>query len=273
MLPPTPVKLSFGGVLSESFRFLFDNLALFFHLVTIPWILSLALRIAGDLISTDSLFMVLAEKAADTIPTVMFLVAWMRVTLLGPHGVDRAPGLAWSRRETAFLVHLIQIAGITFLLLAGFTLMAGTIDPASLSQTPLDPELAQREAFAAPLGTGFFISALLALRVSFGLAATSIDLPFTPRVSWALSRGNGWKIIGVLFVVFLSGGIATIFAALVPLAIVRGLTGTNLAAAIIAWTAATLVSYAGAALAGTAQAIIFRRLTGWRPEAAIAPAV
>lgn len=271
-MPPAAPKLSFADVLSESFSFFFGNLALFFHLVTIPWILSLVLRVAADLISFDSPVAPLAEKAADVIPTVMFLVVWMRVTLLGPQGIDRIPGLVWSGRETAFLVHLIKIAGVTFLLLSAFTLMAGSVDPAVLSQTPLDPELARREAMAVPLGTGFFISALLALRVSFGLAATAIDVPFTPRVSWAFSRGNTWTIIGVLFTIFFCGGIATIIAAWVPLSVVRNMTGTDMAAAIVAWTAATLVSYGGAALAATAQAVIFRRLTGWQPGAVVTPA-
>jgi hypothetical protein len=262
-------KLSFGDVLSESFGFFFNNLSLFFHLVTIPWILSLLLHIIGGQLAGDSLLGVLAEKAADVVPTVMFLVAWMRVTLLGAHRVGRLPGLGWSPRETAFLLHLIKIAGITFLLLAAFTLTAGMIDPAALGQTPLDPGIARREAMAAPLGTGFFISALLALRVSFGLAATAVDVPFTPRHSWAASRGNAWTIIGVLFVIFFCAGLATIMAALVPVSLVRGLLGTDLAATIIAWTTATLVSYGGTAVAATAHAIMFRRLTGWREGVAL----
>jgi hypothetical protein len=258
------VRLSFGDVLSESFGFFFNNLALFFHLVTIPWILSLLLRIAANVIAADSLLAMLLEKAADMIPTVMFLAAWMRVTLLGPQQVGHLPGLRWSPRETAFLVQLIRIAGITFLLLAAFTLTAGPINPAAFGQVPLDPEIARREALAFPLGTGFFISALLALRVSFALAATAVDVPFTPRQAWAASRGNAWPIIGVLFVIFFISGIATIVGALVPLSLVQGLLGSTAGAAIVAWTVATLVSYGGAALIASAQAVIFRRLTGWR---------
>lgn len=258
------VRLSFGEVLSESFGFFFNNLALFFHLVTIPWILSLLLRIAGDAIAAESLIVVLLEKAADVIPTTMFMVGWMRVTLLGSQQLGHLPGVRWSARETAFLLYLIRVAGITFLLLGAFTLTAGPINPAALGQVPLDPAIARREAMAAPLGTGFFISALLALRVSFGLAAMAIDTPFTPRQAWAASRGNAWPIIGVLFVIFFASGIATIMAALVPLSLVRGMLDGTAGAAIIAWTVATLVSYGGAALIGTAQAVIFRRLTGWR---------
>jgi len=265
------VKLSFGEVLSESVSFFFSHLSLFFHLVTIPWILSLLLRVVGDLLLTESPLAMLIEKAADSIPSVMFMVGWMRVVLVGPARVGQLPGRSWSARESAFFIHLLKIAGITYLLLAGFTLTAGSIDPAVLGQVPIDPELARREAMAAPLGTGFIISALLALRVSFGLAATAVDLPFSPRQSWALSRGNAWTIMGVLFVIFFASAIATLVAALVPLSLISGLFDSRLAAAIIAWTAGTLVSYGGAALAATAQAIIFRRLTGWREGAVVAP--
>ncbi len=265
------MKLGFGEVLSESFEFFFTRLRLFFHLVTVPWILSLLLRIAGAALTEESLPIVLAEKALDVIPTVMFMVAWMRVVLLGPGRVDRLPGLAWSARETAFLVHLLKVAGITFLLIAAFTLTVGTIDPAALGGGPIDPELARREALAAPLGTGFIVSALLALRVSFGLAASAVDVPFTPRHSWAYSRGSAWTIIGALFVIFFVSAVATAIGALVPFAVLRGLLGTDIAAAVVTWTLAILISYAGTAIAATAQAIIFRRLTTWRDGVPLAP--
>ena len=44
----------------------------------------------------------------------------------------------------------------------------------------------------------------------------------------------------------------------------RGLLGAQEAAAVVTWTVAILVSYAGAGLAATAQAVIFRRLLDWR---------
>src|SRR5580693_4481609 len=101
-------KLSFGGILSQSFRFFFANLRTFFHLVTIPWIVSLMLLIGGSLIDDNSLVTVLLVKAIDIVPTIMFTVAWMRLVLLGPNEVGRLPGTGWSARETAFLVHLTK---------------------------------------------------------------------------------------------------------------------------------------------------------------------
>ncbi|MFI5032410.1 MAG: hypothetical protein ACHQPH_17085 [Reyranellales bacterium] len=257
------MRLSFVQVVSESFAFFFSRLGLFFHLVTIPWILSLALRIAADSVSDRSLGVVLVEKVVDVIPTVMFIVPWMRLVLLGPGRIERLPGLGWSRRETAFLVHLVKVAAIPFLLIAAFTLIIGTVDPSAFGKPPTDPDAIRREALAMPLGTGFIVSALLALRVSFGLAATAVDLAWSPRRSWAYGRGSSWVIVVSLFAMLFAGAVATTVSVLLPLSLLQNLEG-DMAAAVITWTIALLVSYAGAALLATAQAVIFRRLTNWR---------
>ena len=263
------VKLSFSALLSESFSFFFANSRLFFHLVTIPWILSLAIRLVGGLLAQDSILAVLIEKALDIVPTVMFLVAWQRVVLLGPNRIDRLPGRGWSPRETAYLIHLIKVGGITFALITAFILTIGTMDYGALSTpgAPIDPEMAQRQTMAAPLGLGFMVSVLLALRVSYGLAATAVDVPFSPRLSWTWGRGNGWTIIGVLFLTFFVSAIATTAATLITLGLMRGLFGADEAAAVVTWTVALLVSYGGTAIAATVQANIFRTLLDWREGA------
>lgn len=271
MPPQSPTGLSFGETLSESFGFFFGNLRLFFHLVTVPWILSLCLHIADASFGQDAPWAMLVEKALDAIPTTMFMVAWMRVVLLGPRAVERLPGLSWSVRESNFLIHLVKVAGITFLLIGAFTLTLGSIDPQAISGGTIDAELARREALAAPLGVGFIVSSLLALRVSFGLAGTALDVPFSPRLSWAYSRGCGWTVIGVLVVIYVASALAILMAAVVPHALVIGLFGAQTAAAVIAWAIAILFSYAGVGIAATAQAIIFRRLTRWRSGQSLEP--
>jgi hypothetical protein len=267
------VKLSFSEVLSGSFSFFFANLRPFFHLVTIPWIASLAIRLLGSATNQDSVLAVLVEKALDVVPTVMFMVAWQRLVLLGPARVERLPGLGWSPRETAYLVHLIKVGGVTFVLIAAFVLTVGTMDYGMLTPgAPIDPDLARRQALAAPLGAGFMVSVLLALRVSWGLAATAVDVPFSPRLSWTYGRGNGGTIIGVLFVTFFVNAIATTVATFFTLGVIRGVLGADEAAVVVTWTVALLVSYAGAAVVATVQAVIFRTLLAWR-EGSPLPAV
>ena len=267
------VKLSFGDVLTESFSFFFANLRLFFHLVTIPWIISVAIHILGATLAQDSLVAVLAAKAVDVVPTVMFMVAWQRVVLLGPNRGDRLPGLGWSARELAYLGHLIKVAGVTFLLGGAFVFAMSALDPRAFDPgAPIDPELARQQAMTAPLGVGFFVSMLLALRVSYGLAATAVDVPFSPRLSWAYSRGNAWTIIGILFLTLFLAGIVTLVATYFVGGLVGGVLGATEGAAVVTWTVAILISYGGAGIAATMQAVIFRRLLGWR-EGAPLPAL
>ena len=45
------MRLSVGEILAESFGFFFARLGLFFHLVTLPWILSLLLRLGASALS------------------------------------------------------------------------------------------------------------------------------------------------------------------------------------------------------------------------------
>ena len=92
-------------------------------------------------------------------------------------------------------------------------------------------------------------------------------MPFSPRLSWGYGRGNGWTIIGTLFLTFFVSAIVTTMATLITLSIMRGMLGAQEAAVVVTWTVALLVSYAGAAVAATLQAIIFRTLLGWREGA------
>lgn len=264
------MRVSFSEVLSESFGFFFANLRLFIDLVTIPWIMSITIRIVGGLVSTESPVAALLEKAIDVVPTVMFVVAWQRLVLLGPSRIERLPGLGWSSRETAWLGHLLKVAGMTFVLMAIFMITVGPMDPRALQAgAAIDPEMAQRYALAGPLAFGFIVSLLLALRVSWGLAATAVDVPFSPRLSWAHSRGNAWPIVGALFVVYFGGAFVTAVAVLLTHAVMRGLLQADAAAAVVSWTVAILVSYGVIALTATVQAVIFRRLLAWREGAGL----
>ena len=106
------------------------------------------------------------------------MVAWMRLVLLGPER-DRAaarPRLVAARDRLpgppaeGGRHHLPADRG-----LHPDGRHHRSRDAAAMRR-PI-PTLMRREAMAAPLGTGFIVSALLALRVSFGLAATTVDLP------------------------------------------------------------------------------------------------
>ena len=86
----------------------------------------------------------------------MFIVAWQRLVLLGPHRIDRLPGLGWSARESAWLGHVLKVAGMTFLLMAIFMITIGrsirtrfTPAPASIRTSPGDTPWRVRSPWAS----------------------------------------------------------------------------------------------------------------------------
>src|SRR5260370_12393600 len=104
----------------------------------------------------------------------------------------------------------------------------GSLDPGTIGVgAPLDPELVRHQAMAAPLIVGFIVSMLLALRVCYGLAATAVDVPFSPRFAWAYGRGNTWTIIGTLFLTFLVRAISTPAPPLLLLALPRAVPAAH----------------------------------------------
>lgn len=264
-------KLAFGDVLSESFRFFFGNLALFFRLVTVPWIMHIAIWFVVVLVGDSSIGFVIGQKVLEVIPTVIFMTAWMRVVLLGPGRVGGVPGLGWSARETAVLVHLVKVAGMSFALVAAMMMFVGSLDPREVGK--LSPEeLVRLQSYLMPLSLGALVSVVLALRVSFGIAGSAVDVPFSPRLSWVHGKGNGGTIIGVTLMLYILGNLVTAIVLLFVGSIVYGLFGRGIGALLVAWTATSLVSFAALGVLSTAQAIIFRTLLAWR-EGRTLPAV
>ena len=85
-----------------------------------------------------------------------------RVVLLGPERVERLPGLGWSARETAFLLHLIKVAGVTFVLIAAFMLhgVARSIPRRLARRRRSIPSWRGARRWRRPLGAGFIVSDL-----------------------------------------------------------------------------------------------------------------
>lgn len=263
-------KLAFGDVVSESFRLFFGRLPLFFQLVTVPWIMNIVIWFAFIVMSDGATVYLVVQKLLETIPTVMFLTAWVRVILLGPQRVEGVPGLVWTARESATLAHLIKVAGVPFALVAAMMLFVGTIDPREFGKlTP--EELLRLQSYLMPLSIGALVTFVLTLRVSFGIAATTVDVPFSPRLSWLYSKGNGGTVIGAMLVIYIVGNLVTVVALMIAGGVVQGLVGKGMGALLVTWTATSLVSFGALGVLATAQAVIFRSLLVWREGRALPP--
>jgi hypothetical protein len=118
-------------------------------------------------VTEHSLMAVLVEKAIDVIPTIMFIVVWMRLVLLGPGGSGACRARLVAARDR---LPDPPDPGRRHHLRADRRLHpdARARSIRRRSARAVDPDMMRREAMAAPLGTGFVASAVLALRVSFG---------------------------------------------------------------------------------------------------------
>jgi hypothetical protein len=264
MPPPTPPRIDMARLFAEAALSPWRNRRVFLDLATIPLIVSLAIQLVGRALIDDqpteeamrSFEMPLLKLIDLLVPTVMFMVGWHRFVLLGPAGVWRLPGMGWSQRETAFLLHMLWICAVPLGVMAVL-----------YRDGEIDLELAR---FAMPAA---LVGALMALRLSFGLAASSVGVPWTPRLAWVYGRGATASILGGLFLVWLAGVLALLVVWFIAATSLLRIVGSPMGfgATLFLSTLGFLVQYAAAAAMGTAQALLFRELTGFRPGAGINP--
>ena len=120
---------------------------------------------------------------------------------------------------------------------------------------------------AMPLGFGFTVTAIIALRLSFGLVAPSVDVAWSPHLSWRYGKGNGTTILFSLLLLMVIGIIVKAISTAILLAVALGIFGGPLSLGpwlIVSFLAET-IAYITVAPLVTVQALIFRSVTGWAP--------
>jgi hypothetical protein len=259
-----PPRLVFSDLITEAFSRVTGNMRALLDIILVPTIISVGLQLAGRWISGERIepLEAMAIKLVDFVPTAMFAVAWYRLVLLGPAAVTGTPGFGWTAREQGYLGQLLLISAIPIILHALFwLLMPWPMEvPAS---GPLPPGVAS----AMPVGVAFTVTAIIALRLSFGLVAPSVDMAWSPHLSWRYGKGNGPAILFALLLLMIIGMIVKAIATAILLALSLGIFGGPLTAG--PWLVVTLLSesiaYVCIAPLVTVQALIFRALTGWAP--------
>lgn len=203
--------------------------------IGVPWLLlSWAMLLLAR--TGPSLFEALANLAV-TLGVAAIAVAWHRHILLSePLSARMAPLDARVARYFALTV-LIAVAMGVLPLLAIFTLSGGTGAPAVGSASLI-------------LVPAFLIACLYAaLRLQLVFPATAIgDQAMGFGRSWALTRGNGWRLfLGFLLVTMPVAGLAIALSLLLGAATdatgsVFLLALTDLAAVLNAWLQAPLIA-------------------------------
>jgi hypothetical protein len=268
-----PPSLNFPEVMTQTFRLCFSNLRAFFDLALIPTIISMVLLLGAHLLADGpaSSRLIGLVKLLDLIPTAMFAVGWYRWLLIGPPQASVVAGLGWSARETGFLREFAVIFGLPIVLFGIFlALMPDNIvalTPNEMRELP--PEMRALGILMPFAGA----SALVGMRLSFGLAAPAVDEPWRTSLAWRYSKGNAMVSLGAMFVVTAIGAIGGVILMGLATLIVRSLVGpgADLGATVVLSLIGATLEYFRLALVATTQAVIFRQLTGWRPGTALRP--
>lgn len=258
----TVPRLEPGAIIVEALASPVRRWREFLDLATVPLLISLALQVLLRLLVEDDLhprdmarrIEPLLIKLADiAVPTTMFLVGWHRLVLLGPGGVGRLPGFGWGALETGFLLHLTAILGPMLAILA-FVYASGA------------------DSGLLRAGAAFgVVAAVIALRVSFGLSARALGVPWSIAASWRYGAGSGFAIVGATAAVGVVGSIAALLVLVLFGGLLRTISDGGVGFQAAMATVFSLATYAAAAALATAQAVVFRELVRFRPGAPLAP--
>ena len=259
-----PPRLIFSELIAEAFRRVTGNLRILLDLALVPTVISMALQLVGRWLSGDrpEPLEAMVIKLFDFIPATMFTVAWYRLVLLGPEALEGTPGLIWTARERGYLGQLLLISVVPIVLHALFwVLMPWPMEAPGPGPLPAGVET------ALPVFFAFLVTVFITLRLSFGLVAPSVDLAWTPHLSWRYGKGNGPTILFALLLLLVIDFAVKALAILILQGLAQAFFGAPFT--LGPWLVVTLIvetiAYVAIAPVVTVQALIFRSLTGWGP--------
>ncbi len=181
----------------------------------------------------------------------VFGVGWHRAVLIGP---ERGQGAQLGKRELLYFARVwfcVVICIAVFFFVAFAEAFIGLILHASPQSLIMGAELAYMVVFVYVFG-----------RLGPSFAAISVDSPMSFHGSWAATRGNGFRIL-ILLVLALAGGLILNVA----IGMLLGLLGLGESAPYTVLLLSTFIFCVLIAVTVSINAIVFRRLTGWKAPA------
>ena len=208
------MKLSIRNTVFEVFQFLWDNRLDLVRMMAAPVVALSILGIGISALFKD--FDPTAEEASISglqfvgliiglaLPMlfyVMFAVAWHRRCLKSEEQTTILTALRWDRRKTLFLFRFIMISVIAGLSTLPILVIGGIVGAtgalglgAAGGGGPNTPE--QLIIFLNLII--IFVFMLVQVRLSLLLPATAIDQKLTLAETWAIGRGNSWRLLAIL---------------------------------------------------------------------------
>ena len=195
-----------------------------------------------------------------TVPVAIFLwvvfsVAWHREILIAGESVTVGAALGWSRRQSRFLLLSIAVG-----LLIGLVMVGGGLAAFAASSLFGVTQGGLANTLFLPLYLVGLISALVVSgRLALLFPAAAVDHQMTFGQCWAATRGNGWRIAVIVFLVAVPvWGAASLLSA--PI----GYFGqtNSLTALLLAGLVDQALGFVGVAVGVSALSIAYRAIMG-----------
>jgi hypothetical protein len=130
-----------------------------------------------------------------TAASVMFSVAWHRRYLVPDEPANVHTALRWGRRQTRFLLLAIGLAVLS----AGVFLVGGLVG--SILGLFIVMGGGSRLLLFLPVFGLFVLVGLIYARLSLLFPSTAVDHRMSFGECWAFTRGNGWRLFIIIFLV------------------------------------------------------------------------
>ena len=268
MAPPesatAPVKIRVGEVAAIAYRMVFGRLGLALELGWLPLLVMLAAELVPDVIAllqpmpADAALAVRAANIAGIVAAMLcvnaFAVRWYQMLLQVASGgmpPRRLFLVAWAR----FILYTVVFSPPAVGPVMAFALTGGS---------PANADDASR-LFAAAIALPSLALALVVLRLSLLWPAAAQGFPMHWGAAWRVMRGNTWRLVAVMLVVYVpivatAGAALAILLGAAHIDIEQATANPTLGIVLLRGVLDTVVNFILIALGATVFVEFYRRL-------------
>ena len=288
MPPPASAirKLPIGATFAESHSLVFNNLDLLLKAAAIPYLMTVVLALSS-LMALPNPGLVFLATILFFVPYTLFGVAWHRLILLGP-GVS-PPRIApnWRRQHWRFFGYALAVTVISYVLWLGATILSVLFIIPLGAAGMFASETSALYVFGIAAAIGGIGFAYLMIRFSFVFPAVAVGETYRLRHAWTHSRGQGFRLIGMLILtalpitlvawllqyvlgllMFENTNLLMTMGEFQDVAAIREFAVENFVPIAIFYGISNVPGYLLMAVIVSAISIAFRTCTGWVPAEA-----
>ncbi|HEX6840193.1 MAG TPA: hypothetical protein VF113_01650 [Stellaceae bacterium] len=259
-----PVKVPIGEVVAIAYRLVFGRLGRVLELGWLPLLVMLAAELSPDVIEllrplpADTGLAVRAVNGAGIVAALLcvnaFAVRWYQMLL------QVASGAAPPRR--VFLVAWARF--ILYTVVFSLPAVGAAISFAMTGGSPATADDASR-LIAAAIALPSLVLALAVLRLSLVWPAAAQGFPMRWGAAWRAIRGNTWRLVAVMLVVYVpivvtAGAALAIILAAAHIEIDQAMANPTLGVVLLRDVLDTVVNFIVVALGATVFVEFYRRL-------------